>query len=720
MAEECNVTMVPSGQGKSTNPNAIWTTVTKLRRGASKWKSWQRSNIRNANGVEGKSPSENATNFSDFYLKLFANGGEKEQATEWYSKMPRTPQDRDWLQPQMWEMEAAIQELKNTAPGLSGLPSTVWKTLVRNQEMKNAMLVVLTKCWEEETIPQSWVDFYMTVLPKKGDLSLPANWRGISIQETFAKVYTTILKRRLNELYETLAKEYSNGFRKGRGRSDCIYALLETLRRRKQWGLDSWVIFFDCVKMFDRIPRSHIWSSMRVLGISEKMIRIIKSTLQGAKGVLHVDQETRSVPMPDGSGQGTILGPLLCNLFLLPLICMWIEKWRHHSTVFDNTESFSHIFADDTCIIAHDKQAAATLGADFADFLLDFGIEVHIGSDNNSKPKTVVLFIPSITPAPHAPATTWPVDPTAILQLHPAPRDPNKLPRFIPSMASALYLGHRIANDLSSQTHMTERMSKATQLFGALRKNFLGSKDVWAKVKSRVFQSMILPTLLDGVECCMLTRAIMDELTTTYHRMVRSALRITPMLQRQNRITSETMLLRLGLQPLHYYVDLKTLGFAGHIERMNSTRLPKLLRDSALPGPKKRGGQHKTHLNFIQQSLRRKGIPCATWKELAQDRTAWAKAVRSASTIGARITANCRRKLKDAWAYVPRSLIGKHVEKRFGGKHYVGTITNIDTDEDTNENLWHVQYDDSDSEDYTEDELAKILCDDYAEFEALL
>lgn len=156
--------------------------------------------------------------------------------------------------------------------------------------MKNAMLVVLTKCWEEETIPQSWVDFYMTVLPKKGDLSLPANWRGISIQETFAKVYTTILKRRLNELYETLAKEYSNGFRKGRGRSDCIYALLETLRRRKQWGLDSWVIFFDCVKMFDRIPRSHIWSSMRVLGISEKMIRIIKSTLQGATGVLHVDQ----------------------------------------------------------------------------------------------------------------------------------------------------------------------------------------------------------------------------------------------------------------------------------------------------------------------------------------------------------------------------------------------------------------------------------------------
>jgi hypothetical protein len=267
---------------------------------------------------------------------------------------------------------------------------------------------------------------------------------------------------------------------------------------------------------------------------------------------------------------------------------------------------------------------------------------------------------------------------------------------------------------------MTERMSKATQLFGALRKNFLGSKDVWVKVKSRVSQSMMLPALLDGVGCCMLARVMMGELTTTCHRMVRSALGITPMLQRQNRITSDTMLLRLGLQPLHYCVDLKTLGFAGHIERMNSTRLPKLMRDSALPGPRKRGGQHKTHLKFVQQSLRRKGIPSATWKALAQDRTAWAKAARTASTVGARTTATFRRKLNNAWACVPRSLIGKHVAKRFGGKHYVGTISNVDSDEDTHEKLWHVQHDDSDSEDYTEGELVKILCDDYTEFEALL
>jgi hypothetical protein len=94
----------------------------------------------------------------------------------------------------------------------------------------------------------------MTVLEKKGDKTLCGNYRGISIGETFSKVYTTILKHRLSDLHEKLAPEYCNGFRKGRGRADSIYVLLEVLRLRKRKGLNSWVTFFDIIKYFDRIP----------------------------------------------------------------------------------------------------------------------------------------------------------------------------------------------------------------------------------------------------------------------------------------------------------------------------------------------------------------------------------------------------------------------------------------------------------------------------------
>ena len=615
----------------------------------------------------------------------------------------------------MWEMTRAIAELKHAAPGMTGVPSKVWKTLAKDENMKSAMLAVLQNCWREEKVPLSWLEFYMTVLPKKGDLSMPDNWRGISIRETFAKVYTIVLKHRLSALYETIVPEYSNGFRKGRGRSDCIFALLETIRRRKQWGLESWVLLFDCVKMFDKIPRSHAWTSMRVLGVNEKMMRVIQSTLAGSTGKLHVDAQVRSVSMPNGTGIGTVLGPVLCNLFLLPVLSMWINKWRHHGTTLYThdtlVQSFTHVFADDTAIIAQNRESAITLGADFTNFLLDFSIEVHMGCERNPKPKTVVVFVPpQFTKNP----------PEDTLLLPPAPRDATKAPRFIPIVQSALYLGHRVTSCLTSHKHMTERMSKTTQLFGALRKNFLGSKNVWVKVKARVFTSMLLPTLLDGVECCVLTRVLIDELTTTYHRMVRSALGISPMMQRTNRWSSETMLLRLGLQPLHFYIDIKVLGYAGHIQRMPQHRLPRLIRNSTLVGPRKRGGQHKTHAKFVLQSLRRKGIAESEWREIAQDRGAWRQAVNRVTKLGARITRKCRSHLKNAWAAIPKTLIGKRVEKRFGGKYFVGMITDADTDSDTHEKIWHVRYDDSDSEDCTEADLQKILCDDFDEFEAML
>jgi hypothetical protein len=352
------------------------------------------------------------------------------------------------------------------------------------------------------------------------------------------------------------------------------------------------------------------------VGVSEKMIRVMQPTLLGATGKLHVDAELRDVLMPNGTGIGTVLGPVLCNLFLLPVLSMWIAKWNHHGKTLCTTaarvESFTHAFADDTCIIAQDRESATTLSTDFTDFLLDFSIAVHVGSANNTKPKTVVIFVPPRSNNKFEPATTttWPEDdPSAVLELPPAPRDPTRTARFMPILQSALYLGHRINDSLTSHQHMAGRMSKTTQLFGARRKNFLGSKNAWVKVKAEVFTSMILPTLLDGVGCCVLTRLSMDELTTTCHRMVRSALGISPRAQRVRRWTSEMMLRRLGLQPLHYYVDLKVLGFAGHMQRMPTHRLPQLLRESTLPGKRKRGGQHKTHATFLRQSLQRKGMP---------------------------------------------------------------------------------------------------------------
>jgi hypothetical protein len=116
------------------------------------------------------------------------------------------------------------------------------------------------------------------------------------------------------------------------------------------------------------------------------------------------------------------------------------------------------------------------------------------------------------------------------------------------------------------------------------------------------------------VACFVLPKKGVDELTTVYHRMVRSSVHVTPLTQRKYKLTSEELLSRPDLHPLHHYIDLKVLGCAGHIERMDERRLPRMLRDGDMEGENVLGGQHKTHAKTATQSLMRKGIAIEEWE----------------------------------------------------------------------------------------------------------
>jgi hypothetical protein len=97
--------------------------------------------------------------------------------------------------------------------------------------------------------------------------------------------------------------------------------------------------------------------------------------------------------------------------------------------------------------------------------------------------------------------------------------------------------------------------------------------------------------------------------------MVRSSAHVTPFTQRKYKLTFEESLSRPDLHPLHHHIDLKVLGHAGHIQRMDERRLPRMLRDGDVEGKNAPGGQHKTHAKKVTQSLMRKGIIDGEWKE---------------------------------------------------------------------------------------------------------
>ena len=64
---------------------------------------------------------------------------------------------------------------------------------------------LLNKIWNEEDIPQDWKVGLLVTLPKKGDLYLRKNWRGITLLTVASKVLCKIILERMKDALDIRA-----------------------------------------------------------------------------------------------------------------------------------------------------------------------------------------------------------------------------------------------------------------------------------------------------------------------------------------------------------------------------------------------------------------------------------------------------------------------------------------------------------------------------------
>ena len=169
------------------------------------------------------------------------------------------------------------------------------------------------------------------MIHKKGDKSLPENFRGIALVNTLTKLFTTILCNRLSDWAEKNDKlpETQAGFRKGRGCLDQIFSLMciVQIKLRNQSTKVSenkygklYALFVDLRRAFDSINHTKLWRKLYDLGVSTKAINIISSLYECANmRVRAVDGHTKSYCISQGVLQGEVLSPLLFALYVSDL-----------------------------------------------------------------------------------------------------------------------------------------------------------------------------------------------------------------------------------------------------------------------------------------------------------------------------------------------------------------------------------------------------------------
>jgi hypothetical protein len=124
------------------------------------------------------------------------------------------------------EILKCIHSLKrNKSPGLDGIPGEFF--IDCSDLILPYLVQVFNYIFDSGVYPEIWSKGVIVPIPKKGDKSTPGNYRGITLINVFAKIFSLVLRNRLNTWCESesVFNSYQFGFRDRRSTVDCVFLL---------------------------------------------------------------------------------------------------------------------------------------------------------------------------------------------------------------------------------------------------------------------------------------------------------------------------------------------------------------------------------------------------------------------------------------------------------------------------------------------------------------
>jgi len=230
--------------------------------------------------------------------------------------------------PLIEEVERAFKSMRGgKAAGPDEIPVELLK--LGDYTVVKALHRIILCVWKTGKWPEDWTQSTFVPLYKKGDPTVCANYRTISLVSHASKVLLKILLERIKLHTEFEVAEEQAGFRPKRGTHNhlCnLRILTESARARRQ---PLHLCFVDFEKAFDRVNHGKLWKAMRDMGFAEHIIDLIRSLYASQRSNVRVCGDTSEwFKVRRGVRQGCILSPYLFNLMGELLMRCALEGYR--------------------------------------------------------------------------------------------------------------------------------------------------------------------------------------------------------------------------------------------------------------------------------------------------------------------------------------------------------------------------------------------------------
>ena len=252
------------------------------------------------------------------------------------------------------------------------------------------------------------------------------------------------------------------------------------------------------------------------------------------------------------------------------------------------------LFADDCALIAHTEEALQRTVNSFANAASAFGLTISLK-------KTEVLYQPP-------PGTPYCEPHISINNT-----ELNAVEHFT-------YLGSVMSNDATTNKDVDNHLSKASSSFGHLAKRVWQDHSLRLSTKLKVYQAVVIPTLLYGSETWTLYKRQLRILERFHQRCLRTILNI----KWQDYISNEEVLIKAHLPSIEALILKHQLCWVGHVTRMETVRLPKAVFFGELTNGKRgRGAPRKRYKDQLKKQLSLAGINHQYWQQEASNREGW-------------------------------------------------------------------------------------------------
>ena len=201
------------------------------------------------------------------------------------------------------------------------------------------LCIIFNRSLQEGIFPDKWKQGNLVPIFKKGEKSIPSNYRPVSLLSNLGKIQERIIFKHLyKHLYSNnLLFKYQSGFRTGHSTTYQLIDIFHHICQSFDAKQHCCMIFCDISKAFDKVWHRGLLYKLRQNGIKGKLLTWISNYLTDRKQKVQISSATSPLlTVNAGVPQGSVLGPLLFLVYV--------------NDIAENLLSLVRLFADDSSL----------------------------------------------------------------------------------------------------------------------------------------------------------------------------------------------------------------------------------------------------------------------------------------------------------------------------------------------------------------------------------